>query len=116
MTHDRAEAIHQVALDHDNIDITEPNIQPNNIDITEKIVQPILYRDNMEIVSNVKNSMETIHQGPLDANQPSASCELPSFKQLPHAEYIWSDTMSGADFTQAVTAAYAEVVHWRRNL
>ena len=24
--------------------------------------------------------------------------------------------MSGADFTQAVTAAYAEVVHWRQNL
>ena len=27
-----------------------------------------------------------------------------------------SETMNGADFNQAITSAYAEVVHWRHNL
>ena len=102
------DVIHQVALDRD---ITELIFQPDNTDITEPIVQPVLYCDNIEIASNRVNKNETIHQGPLDVNQPSTSWELSSFKQLSHAEYIWSDTMSGANFTQFITAAYAEVVH-----
>ena len=43
--------------------------------------------------------------------------ELPPFVEMSRqANSTWSDTMSAADFTQAVTAAYAEVVHWCQNL
>ena len=33
---------------------------------------------------------------------------LPPYKEISHAAFKWSDTMSGDDFTQAITAAYTE--------
>ena len=42
--------------------------------------------------------------------------ELPSFIGLSPPPFLWNDTIEGSDFVDRVTAAYDEVVHWKRNL
>ena len=42
--------------------------------------------------------------------------ELPSYTSLSSSAFVWSESVDGADFTQIVSAAYAEVMHWRHNL
>ena len=41
---------------------------------------------------------------------------LPSFSEMPPPSFLWNGTIEGSDFVDRVTAAYDEVVHWRRNL
>ena len=57
-------------------------------------------------VSNLNNST-TLHVG---------VPELPSFIGLSPPSFLWNDTIEGSDFVDRVTAAYDEVVHWKRNL
>ena len=42
--------------------------------------------------------------------------EFPPPVQMNSGTFGWSETMSGADFTWAVSAAYEEEIHWWRNL
>ena len=42
--------------------------------------------------------------------------ELPPPTPISTENFVWSEKMNGDDFTQAVSAAYEEVIHWRRNL
>ena len=42
--------------------------------------------------------------------------ELPSNTTLSSSALVWSECVDGADFTQMISAAYVEVVHWRHNL
>ena len=41
--------------------------------------------------------------------------DLPAFTPLSSPDFSW-DELPGHDLVQSVTAAYAEVVHWRRNI
>ena len=41
---------------------------------------------------------------------------LPPFVVSSPPNFIWSDVVDGADFIHSVTAAYAEIVHWKHNL
>ena len=41
---------------------------------------------------------------------------LPPSTQMTPPNFIWSESMNGEDFIQAVSAAYEETIHWRRNL
>ena len=42
--------------------------------------------------------------------------ELPSYTTLSSPAFVWSENVDGADFTQMISAAYTEVVHWQHNL
>ena len=39
-----------------------------------------------------------------------------SLESPPSLPFTWSESMNGIDFTQAISAAYEEVVHWHHNL
>ena len=41
---------------------------------------------------------------------------LPPFRPLTKPNFVWSDTMDAESFSHAITSAYAETVHWHRNL
>ena len=39
-----------------------------------------------------------------------------ALESSPSLPFTWSESMNGIDFTQAISAAYEEVVHWHHNL
>ena len=41
--------------------------------------------------------------------------ELPAFQPASALQFTWG-SLEGEDFAQVLSAAYAEVVHWRRNI
>ena len=53
---------------------------------------------------------------PRNTTSDDSTPQLPPFTTMPPPTFAWSETMQGADFIQAISAAYVEVVHWRHNL
>ena len=51
----------------------------------------------------------------IEPSVPLSPPELPLYPLLSQPAFTWGQ-LDGQDFTQAISAAYAEVVHWRRNL
>ena len=41
---------------------------------------------------------------------------LPPSTQMSPPNFFWSESMNGEDFIQVVSAAYEEIIHWRRSL
>ena len=70
--------------------------------------------------ANSGNQRETatLHARSMNSNDSVTSLpyKLPSYITLPSSAFVWSESVDGADFTQMISAAYAEVVHWRHNL
>ncbi len=47
---------------------------------------------------------------------PPDQPRLPPFQHMNAPSFAWSELMDGQSFSHAITAAYAEVIHWGRNL
>ena len=50
----------------------------------------------------------------VEPSAPLSPPELPPYPLLSQPAFTWGQ-LDGQDFTQAISAAYVEVVHWRRN-
>ena len=77
---------------------------------------PLGAADSETTVSAENMSVQHSNQGTHNHDIEPIPCKLPAFTEMSSSDYTWSDIKSGADFTHAITAAYAEIVHWRRNL
>ena len=51
----------------------------------------------------------------VEPSAPLSPPELPLYPLLSQTAFTWGQ-LDGQDFTQAISTAYAEVVHWRCNL
>ena len=64
----------------------------------------------------ISSTLHSCSAPPRNTTRDDSTPQLPPFTTMPPPTFAWSENMQGADFIQAISAAYDEVVHWRHNL
>ncbi len=83
-----------------------PNLEPTGL---QPATSPLSVNPaTMPAVQPIRNPPDE----PRFLDQP----RLPPFQHMNAPSFAWSELMDGQSFSHTITAAYAEVIHWGRNL